>query len=339
MNDKICWQKQKNVEIRSQAATIITINTSAHVSDQRWFPKKKKKKFGRLLFYSQAFWLAALCRVTAQRGLLVAKRYNNKKKMFEKTLKIVVDILLCSCTAFLWTSWEEQQLQYYNVLRAKTKGKIPSFFGRFILFHQNKCSRENRLLFRWKWLRPFWWISFCQLVQFLKHFELLMPCRSYNLLLCYLSFECPSLLSLRLPVPRGRGEWPVWPASSSTTNQLVTLLPFVVVSFLLTFSWFPQSQSSPPACTSWLLLSGSSCYSLTDSHCFGLQTSRRSCGSHQSNRDSHRPVVIWLSIRRFSSNFFLILFCKDCAAGRDVWHHVFTASLNQIKYDLVWRCG
>lgn len=199
----------------------------------------------------------------------------------------------------------------------KKKGRTPSFFGLFILFRQNKCSRKIRPLTRWKRFCPSCWISFCRLVQFHKPFEILMPSSFHNLLLCYLSFECPYLLSLCLPVPRGSGG--VAYSTCLLIHHQSARQPFFFLCcffILLTLSfWFPPSTL--PACTSWLRLSGSSCYILT----------------------RFSPVQQWLSSpcgylasdkNVLPSSKFFFFFFKDCAEGRDVWHHVFAASVHQI---------
>lgn len=153
--------------------------------------------------------------------------------------------------------------------KCEKERKDTVYFWLFNLLYQNKCSRKNWPLFRWKWLRPFWWISFCQLVQFLKPFELLMPSRfpqSFALLFI-LRMSLPALPPLACPSRlRGVAYSTCLLIGRQSAHQPIYF--FFCFVFLLALSfWFSLSRSSPPARTSWLRLSGSSRYSLTD-NCF-----------------------------------------------------------------------
>lgn len=143
----------------------------------------------------------------------------------------------------------------------------------------------------------------------------------------------------------GRGEWPVLPVlpphlppiSSSASPEAAVCISCVFVLFpresqCFLYIFFPplclsgslclchlRLLAPPPASTSWLL-SGSSRYSLTTENCFAPD--RGSCGSHQSNRDPHRPAAIWPQIRICFLNhfldFFFIFFFRLCRRQRCV---------------------
>lgn len=182
--------------------------------------------------------------------------------------------------------------------------KAQHFFWLFIQFFFIKINVliKNRLLFKWRRLL-FFFKDFLSACKFLKPFELLMPsilpqCFALLFILWMSPPESPSL-----PVPWGQGEWPVGPASSSTTNHLISPCPlffyswsfiFLFYSFILYFyshcpSTFPLPQLSQPAPPPPPPLDFSLAAAATDS----LQTFfcfRR--GSHQSNRDSNHPAIL-----------------------------------------------
>lgn len=167
-----------------------------------------------------------------------------------------------------------------------------------------------------------------------------MPSGFHNLLLFYLSFECPSLLSLPpLACPslvEGSGLFYLFcllicrqsarqPRQRQLCASHVCLSCFLVshsvfyTYFFLPFVFLLPSASVTSACSHLCLLVPPDFSSLAAAATVSLLKTvllpdRGSCGSQQSNRDPHRPAAIWPQIRIcFLNNclgfyFFIFIF-------------------------------